>query len=98
MVSVYDRVGGVFMTDRLEEELIGCFACLFMYTNSSPWQFFSPQFSPSSYFVFLDFYTKMTLLGPVRGRNKSNSPTTQAPHTTFPAEFCNTPAGGPFRA
>lgn len=80
MVSVYDRVGGVFMTDRLEEELIGCFACLFMYTNSSPWQFFSPQVLSKQPFVFLDFYTKMTLLGPVRQKQVKLTNNTGSPY------------------
>ena len=53
MIGVYGRVGGVFMTDRLEEELIGRSACLFMYTNSSPCQLFSRKFPPSSHLCFL---------------------------------------------
>lgn len=80
MVSVYDRMGGVFITDRLEEELIGCSACLFMYTNSSPWQFFSPQVLSKQPFVFLDFYTKMTLLGPVRQKQVKLTNNTDSPY------------------
>ena len=68
------------MTDRLEEELIGCSACLFMYTNSLPWQLFSPQVPSKQPFVFLDSYTKMTLLGPVRQKQDKRTNNTGSPY------------------
>lgn len=59
MISVYDA-------NKLGGKIIRTKSCLFIYTDSSPWQLFSPQVPLKQPFVSLDFHTRLTLLGPVR--------------------------------